>query len=169
MQAGGDHLHIGTIVGAHGVKGWVRVVSFAETSKPFTPGRRIYIKKTDGRPAAYTVRDYQPYKNILRVSFEMIATRDAAEDVVGAQLFINRSELPEPEDDSWYWHDLIGLAVYQEDTYIGRVENIFATGSNDVLVVRHEGGERLIPLIESIIRQIDLEKKTIRVDLPEGL
>jgi len=169
MEKGGD-LHIGEVVGAHGVNGYLKVVSFAENSEPFTPGRQIYVKTGKSRQEAYTVRDCRPHKNLLRVAFETIETREAAEDLVGAGLFIDRSELPELEKDTWYWYDLIGLAVYEDETYIGQVDNIFATGANDVLVVKDEdGAERLIPVIESIVRQIDLEKKAIQVDLPEGL
>ena len=168
MEKGGD-LHIGKVVGVHGIKGWLKVVSFAENPEPFTPGRQVYVKKGENRPEAYTIQDCQPYKNVLRVAFDAVASREDAEALVGAELLINRAELPEPEDDSWYWFDLIGLSVYEDDVYIGRVENIFATGSNDVLVVMHEGTERLIPVIESIVRQIDVDNKTIRVNLPEGL
>lgn len=168
MEKGGD-LHIGTVVGVHGIRGYLKAVSFAENSEPFTPGRQVYVKTAKGGRKAYTVRDYKPYKNVIRIAFETVETRKAAEKLVGAKLFINRSELPEPGDDTWYWCDLIGLAVYADHVYIGRVEHIFATGGNDVLVVRHDGTERLIPVIESIVRQIDLENKKILVTLPEGL
>lgn len=163
-------LHIGTVVGAHGIKGYLKVVSFAENSEPFSPDRQVYVETDKGGQKAYTVRDCRLHKKALRIAFEGIDTREAAEALVGARLFINRAELPELEDDTWYWQDLIGLAVYEGDTCIGRVDNIFATGANDVLVVKNEdAAERLIPVIESIVRQIDLEKRTIQVNLPEGL
>lgn len=168
MEKGGD-LHIATVVGAHGIKGYVKVVSYAENTAPFISGRQVYVKTGENRLEAYTVRDCRPHGNVLRVAFNDVDSREAAEALVGAELLISRSELPEPEDDSWYWCDLIGLAVYEGDVYIGRVKHIFATGSNDVLVVRRGKTERLIPVIESIVRQIDLENKTIVVDLPEGL
>jgi len=169
MEKNGD-LHIGTVVGVHGINGYLKVVSFAENSEPFTRGGQVYVETGEGGQESYTIRDCRPHKKLLRVSFEAIETREAAQGLMGAELFINRSELPELEDDTWYWHDLIGLAVYENDTYIGRVDHIFATGANDVLVVKNEDeAERLVPVIESIVRQIDLEKKTIQVDLPEGL
>ncbi|HMA86818.1 MAG TPA: ribosome maturation factor RimM [Desulfosalsimonadaceae bacterium] len=169
MEKDGD-LHIGKVVGVHGIKGYLKVLPFAENSAPFTPGRRVYVKTGQSGKQALTVRECRLHRNLLRVAFEAIETREAAESLVGAELFINRSELPELEDDTWYWYDLIGLAVYADDTYIGRVDNIFATGANDVLVVKNEDEiERLIPVIASIVRQIDLDNKTIRVELPNGL
>jgi len=168
MDRGSD-LHIGTVVGVHGIKGVLKVLSFAESIEPFEPGKQVFLKCGGGPGQTYTIRDARPHKNLLRVAFEAVETREAAEALVGARLMIDRSELPEPEDGSWYWSDLIGLAVYQKDTYIGQIAHIFATGSNDVLVVTYGETERLIPAIDSIVRQIDLDERIMRVELPEGL
>ena len=162
-------LHIGTVVGVHGIKGWLKVAAYAESPELFDIGRQLTVKTGSGETAVYTVRDVRPHKNLLRVAFETVESREAAEALKGAELMIDRAELPEPEDGSWYWCDLIGLVVYEGEVRIGRVENIFATGSNDVLVVRDGEAERLIPALESIVRGIDLDSQTITVDLPEGL
>ena len=163
------NLHIGTVVGVHGIKGYLKVASHAENTEPFDIGRQLTVKTGSGRTMTYTVRDVRPHKNLLRVAFETVDSRDAAEALKGAELMIDRSELPDTEDGSWYWCDLIGLVVYEGEVQIGRVEHIFATGSNDVLVVRDGEAERLIPLLESIVRQIDFNSQTITVELPEGL
>lgn len=163
------NLHIGTVVGVHGIKGWLKVAAYTESPESFDIGRQLTVKTGSGRTATYTIRDVRPHKNLLHLAFETVESRDAAEALKGAELMIDRAELPEPEDGSWYWCDLIGLVVYEGEVQIGRVENIFATGSNDVLVVRDGEAERLIPLLESIVRQIDFDSQTITVELPEGL
>ena len=162
-------LQMGKVVGVHGIKGWLKVQSFAESAEPFRAGRRVGVRHSGAGMATYMVRDVRPHKNLLRLALESVETRDAAEALVGAELLIDRAELPEPEEDHWYWCDLIGLSVYEAEVYIGRVQTIFATGSNDVLVVARGDSERLIPAIESVVRRIDLGNKLIQVELPEGL
>lgn len=163
-------LHIGKIVGVHGMKGYLKVYSSSESIDPFAPGKQLTMKRPDGEGQTVKIVASQTYKNILRIAFEGITDRTAAETLVGASLYIDRAGLPEPEAGSWYWCDLIGLEVYGvDDMYLGRIENLFATGSNDVFVVKNGDAEILIPVIESIIYSVDLEGKKVTVDLPEGL
>ena len=165
-----DTLLIGKIVGVHGMKGYLKVYSFDESTDLFDSGRQIRLKSSNGAMNTLTVKDVQPYKNVLRVAFEEISDRTAAEALIGSELLLKRSELPEPEEGSWYWCDLIGLSVYGIDgTYLGHVENLFETGSNDVLVVKRGGSELLIPVTASIVCDVDFKEQKISVDLPEGL
>jgi 16S rRNA processing protein RimM len=163
-------LHIGTIVGAHGIKGYLKLYSSAETTDFFEPGKRLSLHHSGKEPAIHTVLDFQPHHKVYRIAFEGITQRDAAELLIGSEIYIKRSELPAPEKDTWYLCDLIGLEVFQADhTHIGRIENIFSTGANDVFVVKGGRKETLIPAIASVIRHIDLDQKTVTVELPEGL
>ena len=163
-------LRIGKIVGVHGMKGYLKVYPFAESTDPFDPGKQLTMKCPDGESKTVTVVDSKPYKKIFRIAFDGITDRSTAETFIGAGLYIDRVELPEPEAGHWYWCDLIGLEVYQADgPCLGRIENLFETGSNDVFVVKKGETEILIPVIESVVCSVDLEEKKITVDLPEGL
>lgn len=163
-------LPIGKIVGVHGMKGYLKVISFDETTDLFFPGNSLTLKRPDGKIQTVTVQDVQVHKHIFRMAVGGVSGRTDAELLVGADVLINRSELPEPEDGRWYWCDLIGLAVYTADeTYLGRIENLFETGSNDVLVVKHHDAEILVPVIESVICSVDFEAQKMVVNLPEGL
>jgi 16S rRNA processing protein RimM len=87
---------------------------------------------------------------------------------------IAKSQLPELEAGTYYWSDLIGLSVFsKDDVYIGCLTAILPTGSNDVYVVENTGPggrhEILIPALQSVVLDIDLEKRVMHVDLPEGL
>jgi 16S rRNA processing protein RimM len=165
-----DTLLIGKIVGVHGMKGYLKVYSFDESVDLFEPGGQIRLKSGSGTVNTFTVKDVQSYKNILRIAFDGISDRTAAETLIGSELLLKRSEMPEPEEGRWYWCDLIGLSVHDIDgTYLGHVENLFETGSNDVLVVKHGDEEILIPVIPSIVCEVDFENQKINVDLPEGL
>ena len=104
------------------------------------------------------------------LSLKGINDRNQAEELLGAEIFIPKAELPSPEDGSFYWFDLIGIAVYTiEGVYLGRIESIMETGSNDVYVVQDDKKEVLIPALESVVVQIDIQQKRMQVDLPEGL
>jgi 16S rRNA processing protein RimM len=163
-------LHIGTIVGVHGIKGYLKLYSSAESTDFFRPGKQLALHLSGREAAIYTVLDFQPHNKGFRIAFDDVTTRDAAELLVGSEVYVKRSELPAPEKDTWYWCDLIGVEVFQTDhTPIGRIENIFSTGANDVFVVKDGRKETLIPAIASVIRRVDLDQKTMTVELPEGL
>jgi len=90
--------------------------------------------------------------------------------LIGAELFIPQTELPELDEDTYYWFELIGIEVYTtRGDYLGRITSIFPTGSNDVYVVKDNKQEMLIPALESVVLDIDLDLKRMQVDLPEGL
>lgn len=167
-------LSIGKIVGAHGVKGNIKVHSYAESLSVFEPGRSILVINTKGIEKTFEINWAKPHSRGGLLSLRGIDSRKSAEALIGSELFITRESLPELEDGVYYWSDIIGLSVFTiDEQYIGRVESIIQTGSNDVYVVkdlsRDHDNETLIPALESVVLEIDLENKTMRVDLPEGL
>ena len=169
-----NFLPIGKIIGAHGVKGTLKVYPYAESFSTFKPGIRIHLRNTNGEGNTYIIRWAKPYKRILRLGLSGVNTRDQAESLVGFKTFIEKAELPQLEDGTYYWADIIGLSVFAiNGKYLGRVESIIPTGSNDVYVVKdtkaENGTEILIPALESVVVAIDVESKTMHVDLPEGL
>jgi 16S rRNA processing protein RimM len=97
--------------------------------------------------------------------------RTAAEALVGSLVRISRDRLPPLPEGEYLWEDLLGLEVLDEGgAPLGRVVEIFPTGSNEVLVVRDGGGEEiLLPAIREVGREVDLEGGRLRVRLMEGL
>ena len=167
-------LPVGKIVGAHGVKGNLKVHSYAESVSVFKPGRLILAIHTGKVEKHFAVKWAKPHGKSILLSFKGIEDRNTAETLIGAELFIERMALPELEEGVYYWVDIIGLLVFTTDNqYLGRVESIMSTGSNDVYIVKNktkdDSTEILIPAIESVVLEIDFENKTIRVELPEGL
>ncbi len=167
-------LPIGKIVGAHGVKGNVKVYSFAESLSLFEQESSILVVSAKGSEKIFKIKWIKPHGRVVLLSLEGIENRDQAETLIGSELFVKRDSLPKLVDGSYYWFDIIGLAVFTNDEkYIGRVESIIPTGSNDVYVVKDAQKDRdneiLIPAIESAVLEIDLEQKRMIVDLPEGL
>jgi 16S rRNA processing protein RimM len=163
-------LIIGEIVGVHGIRGNVKILPHAETEPLFDPARPLVIAHRDGRREQRVLRWVKPHKRLLLASIEGVESRADAELLVGARAVVRRADLPEPEPGSYYWNDLLGLAVYtRESAYLGVLENIIATGSNDVYVVRRGQRETLVPALATVVVEVDLEAGTMHVDLPEGL
>jgi len=161
---------IAEIVGVHGIRGNLRVCSYAESDDIFTPGMSVRLKNARKEEFLCTVKQVSPYRQGLLFCLEGVDDRNRAESMVGYGIYIEKSLLPTPEDGSYYWSDLIGLSVFGKgDVFLGKVESLIPTGSNDVYVVKNGKKEILIPAIATVVTEIDPEGGIIRVDLPEGL
>jgi 16S rRNA processing protein RimM len=165
-----EYILIGKIIGVHGLRGTNKLLSYAESLSIFKPGGCILVRRPNSREKPYTIDWVKPHSKNALVCLKEVTDRDAAEDLVGSQLFIAKAELPELDPGIYYWFDLIGLDVFTtEEEYLGRIESIIETGSNDVYVVKTDDAEILIPALESVVLSIDLEGRRMQVDLPEGL
>jgi 16S rRNA processing protein RimM len=165
---------VGKVIGVHGLKGATKVYSYAEALSVFEPNRSIFLTSAGSRKKTYTIKWVKPHSRGILLGLKDITNRDQAQQLVGSEILIERTRLPELENGEFYWCDIIGLSVYSsEGEYLGRVASVIATGSNDVYVVKDpdnsKGNEILIPAIESVVQEIDLERHIMRVDLPEGL
>ena len=161
---------IGRIVGVHGLKGTNKFKSYAESLSVFHPGQSLLIRDNRNRETNAELDWVKSHTRTPLISFKGVTDRERAEALIGAELFIPETDLPEVDDGTYYWFELIGIEVYTtRGDYLGRITSIFPTGSNDVYVVKDNKQEVLIPALESVVRDIDLELKRMRVDLPEGL
>ena len=165
---------IGKIVGAHSLNGTSRVYSYAESVSVFKPNSKIILRSPDGQENIYEINWVKPHTRNVLLALKGVNDRTQAEKLIGCELLIEKARLPELEDGTYYWFDLIGLSVFTtEGEFLGRIESIISTGSNDVYVVKPPDGDEkdevLIPALESVVLDIDLEKQKMQVDLPEGL
>lgn len=169
-----DLIQIGKIVGAHGIRGAVKVRSFSDSTDCYNKRSDLMIFNADGRRLDHRIEWARPYKNGMRLGIEDITTRNQAEALVGCGIYIARTCLPSLDPDTNYWIDLIGMAVYTtDDEYIGCICDIIVTGANDVYVVKTPEGyvtdEILLPAIASVVIEVDVPGKRMRVNVPEGL
>lgn len=166
----GDVITIGVVVGAQGIKGALKVRSYAESPEIFSPGENIWVRRPDKELEARVIEWVNPHGRGLVVGLAGVADRSAAEGFRGAELLIDRSVLPSLPEGTYYWADLIGLTVIDAGgRRLGRVTEILATGANDVFVVREGAEEILVPGTEEVVTDVDLASGTMRVFLPEGL
>ena len=169
-----DLILIGKVVGAHGIRGAVKVLAYAESLECFTLQDSLILMDDAGCREQHRVLSVQAHKNTVRLGLMGKTTRDQAEALVGRAVLIPKTSLPPLEADTYYWADLIGMAVYSVGgEFLGQVQEIIPTGANDVYVVKAAQDqpveEILVPAIASVVVEIDPEKRCMRVDLPEGL
>ena len=169
-----DLLLIGKIIGVHGVMGNVKVYSYAESISIFEAGNSILIIDVKGLEKKCAIESAKPHKNIVLLSLAGIYSRELALPLKGSEVFTEKSKLPDASKDEYYWFDIIGLSVFTlKGEFLGKIDSIIETGSNDVYVVKNsdkiEKRELLIPALDSVVLNIDLEHGKIIVDLPEGL
>ncbi len=169
-----DFVLIGKIVGVHGVRGYVKVAFFADAPDIFESGLPFLIVDGGGVSHTFPIHWVKPHKRGLIMALDGVQDREGAETLLQAEIYIKKSNLPELEKDTYYWFELIGLTVMDLDgIFLGRIESVMETGSNDVYVVKDEGRgasyEVLVPALASVVRSVDLKQSVMTVDLPEGL
>jgi 16S rRNA processing protein RimM len=155
---------IGRIVGVYGVKGWVKVVSYA------TPGADIleytpWLLKIDDHWQRMTVDQGKVHGNGIIAHLVSFDDRDSARALIGAEITVQRNQLPDLPEGEFYWMDLEGLRVVNKESIeLGILDHLLETGANDVMVVQGDR-ERLIPFIRGdIVLDIDQDAGVITVD-----
>jgi len=167
---GATPILVGIVARAHGLRGEVVVDPTTDAPGRFAPGRSLTASASDGTTRTLTVATSRPFGQRLLVRFDSVDSRDAAQAMQGVALTIRRDEVEALPEGRFYRFELVGLeARTPEGTLLGRVEEVFATGANDVLTVRGAGGEILIPLLDTVVRSVDLAAGSIVLDPPPGL
>lgn len=170
-QAVENMVVMGRVVAPYGVYGWLKVVPDTEALDGLFDYDNWWLGKgKDWRK--YEVETAKVHNDVLLVKLVGINDRDAAFACKGKQVAVPRDQLPEPDENEYYWSDLIGLNVKnQQGVDFGSIVDIFETGANDVLVVKKpdmpKNEERLLPFIAAVVLEVDLEAKTMLVDWDE--
>jgi 16S rRNA processing protein RimM len=158
-----SEIRLGTVSGAYGIKGWIKVHSYTE------PGDNILDFASwllDGHDPSerFSVEDGGCHGKTIVAKLGGIDTRDDAAKLVGRGIFVERTELPELPENQFYWADLVGLNVFNEEgVCFGVVDCLMETGANDVLLVRGER-ERLIPFVQQqIVKSVELGQRRLVV------
>lgn len=169
-----DFILVGKVVGAHGIRGNLKVHSYTESLSIYQARAGVTVIMPDGTIRTMIVdRVWRHGKNLL-MNFESVSRRDQAERLIGAEMFVEKTCLPALEKDTYYWFDLVGLRVVDASgALLGRLASVIPTPGNDVYVVREDRGgqcrETLIPAVGNVIRDVDLDGGIMTVELPEGL
>lgn len=159
-----DLVIMGYVSGAFGVRGRVKIQASTEHVDSLLDYSTWWLGK-DGKWKEVRYEDSAVQPKALVAKLEGVADRTQAEAMRGYQIAVPRSEFPEPEEDEFYWTDLIGLQVFnKEDILLGKVDSLLESGANDLLVVNDGSKKRLIPFVNAIVLEVSLEDKRILVD-----
>ena len=158
-------ISVGEIAGVFGIKGWVKVFSLTDPRENILTYSPWILKKGSEVKEVKLIDGKRQGKSVV-ARIEGISDPNVAEAICGWEILINKSQLPETEDGVYYWADLVGLLVQTEQgVNLGVVDYLLETGANDVLVVKDDEQERLIPFINGqVIKKIDLDGKQMIVD-----
>ncbi|MBP3952060.1 ribosome maturation factor RimM [Bacillus suaedae] len=169
-----DWFIVGKLVNTHGVRGEVRVISSTDFAEDrYAVGTELMIQhEGKNEKTLVTVRTHRKHKNFDLLQFEGYHNINEVEVFKGATLYVSGEQLEELDEHEYYYHEIIGCTVVTEDEEtLGTIKEIIETGANDVWVVKREGGGKdiLLPYIEQVIKDIDVDNKRIIVDVMDGL
>jgi 16S rRNA processing protein RimM len=163
--------YLGKIVNTRGIKGEVKVLSVTDfPNERFRKGATVYVRDKDDTYVPLEVANYRRIKQVDCLTFAHCLSIDDVEPYKGCALYVPRVHLPKLKASEYYYYQIIGCRVYSEQGEdLGAVEEILATGANDVWVVRSGHQELLLPVIRDVIRNVDPENKRITIHLIPGL
>jgi 16S rRNA processing protein RimM len=154
---------MGRILAPYGVRGWLKVQPLTEAADGLLGYSNWWLGQ-EGDWRSYRLVEGHVHGAQLAVCLDGIADREKAAALRGQRIAVPRSQLPVAAEGEYYWSDLLGLTVVNlQGEDLGQVAEVFATGANDVLVVRGER-ERLIPFVGHVVVQVELEKSRLLVD-----
>ena len=164
-----ERVAVGRVLRPHGVRGEVVVEVLSDVPDRLAPGRRM-TASWDGRPGrTVTVEGQRPHKSGALVRFAGVDDRDRAEELRDALLEVDRSEVPAAPEGTYYWYQLLGCRCSVDGEDLGEVTDLVEDGGGLLLVVSKEGRQVPIPFVQSFLKEVDVERGRIELDLPEGL
>jgi len=161
---------VGKIVGTFGIKGEIKITPLITPVDLILLVDSIFIEDQDSRMQEFKVLKRKKHKNICLFTLEGIDTIEVAENLCGLSVYIPNIELKELQKNEYYYHQLEGLTVYSDaGEIIGEVDHILH-GANDILVIKNKNGkEVMVPFADELVPEVNLEEKTITVNVIEGL
>lgn len=165
--------NVGKIVNTHGVRGEVRIISKTDfADERYKIGNKLFLFMPQSKaPTELIVKSHRTHKNFDLVTFEGYDNINQVESMKGGILKVNEDQLGSLDEDEYYYHEIIGCLVKTvsgED--LGKITEILSPGANDVWVIKGKSGkEILIPYIEDVVKEVNIEEKTVVIDPIEGL
>ena len=166
-----DFLQVGKIVNTHALQGEVKVVSNSDFKEDrFKKGSTLVID-FNGEHVEVVVATHRVHKGADLLKFKHLNSINDVEKYKGCALLVSTDDLEELEENEFYYFEIIGCEVVTTDgEKIGEISEILETGANDVWVVKRQGQkDALIPYIEDVVKDVDIDAKTVTIQVLEGL
>jgi len=164
-------LLIGKVTRPHGLNGLLRIFSYAGSEASFLKAGTVLLKSDQQEISEYKVMSIKAHQKAFLMKLNGISSFEDAERYRGAEILIRKETLRRENDDEYFWFELIGLEVFlNSGRFIGILQEIINTGSNDIYVVKDGNKELLIPALHGIVLKVDLEsKRMVIADNIDGL
>jgi len=165
------YLNVGKIIGTHGIKGEIKVLSDSGfKDERFREGQVLYVKR-EGKMEPIIIDSHRTHKNLELIAFNNYQNINDVLPYLGAEIFVDRNDLPELDSGEYYYDDLIGMSVHNHDgDVLGIVEDIAEVPQGEILIIRKaDGKEAWVPFVDEFIKEVDSENKTIIIEPIEGL
>lgn len=176
-----DLVEVGYVGAAYGIRGWIKVLPHADDASALLHARRWWLLRAP--QAGVVVAPAQPdealcvkiaqsreHSGTVVAQAAGVADRNVAEALKGRRVWIRRADFPPPEENEFYWVDLIGCAVLNEQgETLGEVSGLIDNGAHQILQVAYtlpdgKPGERLVPFVDAFLRTVDTAARRIAVD-----
>lgn len=163
-----EFIEIGKIVGIHGVHGTVKLEPWCDSAKEAAAFDNYYLGESRDKVLKKTRSAVQ--KNMVRLWLEGIDTVEKANALRGKVLFVLREDL-QLEDGKYLICDIIGCKAVDNESNMeyGIVSDVFNTGANDIWEITNNGKSYLVPVIESVLKKVDIENKTVYITPMKGI
>jgi len=154
----------------HGIRGEVILDLKADLLSCFETGVEVRALTEEGRESFLVIEQAREHQGRMIVGFKGTETRTAAESLRGVSIWLLREQVGSLGEDRWFVQDLVGIEVRTDaGEHLGRLEDVLNMPANDVYVVRGQGEEILLPAIDEVVLDVDIESGTMTVHLLEGL
>lgn len=167
-----NYYDVGKLTNTHGLRGEVKIIPTTDfVEERFQKGQQLLLGDSKQK-LVVTIQIVRQQKNFLLVTFKEFTDINQVEQYKGQMLYVTEDDLHPLEDNSYYYHDIIGLTVIDEATgqNYGTVTEILTPGANDVWVVDEGHGKTfLLPFIQQVVKKVDLDQKQVLVELMDGL
>lgn len=167
-----NYFNVGKIVNTQGLQGELRVMSVTDFAEErFKKGSKLSLfNEKDHFVMEVEVASHRKQKNFDIVKFKGLYHINDVEKYKGHSLKVAEEDLANLGEDEFYYHEIIGLDVYEKDVLIGQVKEILQPGANDVWVVQRKGKrDLLLPYIPPVVLKVDIPNSRVEVDIMEGL
>ncbi|GAP00101.1 ribosome maturation factor RimM [Fructobacillus ficulneus] len=162
---------IGTIVNTHGIRGELKIKAITDFAEDrFAKGQVIY-RLDNGQYRKETIAKARIHKGMWLLTFVGVDNINQVEIFKGQDVFVDEADRDELPEGEYYYNEIIGATVVDlTDRTIGTIKDIMETGANDVWIIKRPSGKDvLIPVIDDVIKEVDVDEQVVRIDLLEGL
>jgi 16S rRNA processing protein RimM len=163
-------LILGVVIGTHGLRGDLKVRGAAKDFPLLTQIRQLVFLRGDEAVLVCARRKADWYKGHILLQLNGLNHIDQVQQLVGCEVAVHRGDVPDLPAGEYYWFQLRGLeAIDRRLGSIGTLEDVFSTAAHDIYVINGDYGEVLVPAVDAFLIGVDLEKRCVMFDLPEGL